>query len=411
MRLRHVTFSQALLAVGLICLTLALVVGWELIFWISIGRLVGAGPSIIGPTTTLAIALALALVVILVATRRLKARADGHPLSIGELVVVVGVLGLLLAALFSFQSVVSMATAEWLKHEGLTEEQSRVEFLYLEQLGSLWNVLPSYLYHFSSGRPFSSPPPYGETIVFQAAAFVVPCAVILAGMRRRATDLRAAGGPVLAPSATQLAMCLCLLGLTAWFATAPVTYYSISVENSFSLYREWSKHWVDLAFFAAGGGGPVLALIFLLALRRRNPEVQAANGLLAALGLVALTAGSAAGLYSLELLVVLAPLLLAGLVWTLWFARPVRNGGHGAVGTGYVLLAAASVGLMVLVTELPLALDAVARWRLVELPSAGTPPYGVLIAMPAVAGATNLALLALAVRYLGAGGGGAEGAP
>ncbi|MXY87914.1 MAG: hypothetical protein F4Y92_03535 [Dehalococcoidia bacterium] len=398
--MRSITFGQALLAVGLIGLTLILTLGWELIFWVLIGDLAEVGPSILGPTTMLAIAFAFALVVIGVGVSRLTTGADTQPLTFAEMLVVVGVLGLLLAALFSFQSVVSMATAEWLGDERLTAEKGRLERSYLEQLGNFVRVLPSYLAYFSSGRFPVSPPSYSGALAIQVCAFLVPCAVILAGMKRRVSDLPRRA----APTAAQLAMCICLLGLTTWLAIAPVTFYSIALENSFfSRAAAWSQHWVDLTFFAVGGAGPALALIFLLVLPWRNPGGGGTSWVLAPAGLVALTVASATSLHTWALFAVLAALLLTGLFRIYWLARPSGNDSEAVLSTPHVLAAVAAVGLLVLVVTLPQVFDAAARWRLADLHYGHLPHYGSLIALPAIACAINVALLALALRAQGGG--------
>ncbi|MYH68350.1 MAG: hypothetical protein F4152_07355 [Dehalococcoidia bacterium] len=402
--MRSITFGQALLAVGLIGLTLILTLGWELIFWVLIGDLAEVGPSILGPTTMLAIAFAFALVVIGVGVSRLTTGADTQPLTFAEMLVVVGVLGLLLAALFSFQSVVSMAIAEWLQDGSSTPEKSRLERSYLEQLGNFVRVLPSYLAYFSSGRFPVSPPSYSGAVAIQVFAFLVPCAVIGAGMKRRVGDFRREAAPAQVPTAAQLAMCLSLLGLTAWLAIAPVTLYSIALENSFfSRAAAWSQHWVDLTFFAVGGAGPALALIFLLVLPWRNRGSGGTSWVLAPAGLVALTVASATSLHTWALFAVLAAFLLTGLFRIYWLARPSGNDSEAVLSTPHVLAAVAAVGLLVLVVTLPQVFDAAARWRLADLHYGHLPHYGSLIALPAIACAINVALLALALRAQGGG--------
>ena len=68
-----------------------------------------------------------------------------------------------------------------------------------------------------------------------------------------------------------------------------------------------------------------------------------------------------------------------------------------------MLAAVAAVGLLVLVVTLPQVFDAAARWRLADLHYGHLPHYGSLIALPAIACAINVALLALALRAQGGG--------
>ena len=381
-----------------------LTLGWELILWIFIGRLAGDGPPIVGPVAVLAVAFALALAVIVVAARRLRADADAHPLTFAELLVVVGVLGLLVAALLSFQCVVTIAMAEWLRFSSLTPEGRHLRFAYLDELGNFATVLPAYIAVFSSGGPILHPPSHSGTVAIQIFSFVVPCAVILSGMRMRVADLRAGADQIRPPNAFQVATCLSVLALTFWCSIAPVTFYTIAAENSFFLYDDFGYHSIDLAFFAVGGAGPVLALLFLLARRRRTLEAGNTTWLLIPAGLAALTTGSAAGSHSLPLLALLAAALLAGLFWAYGVAGPSRHDGDEVAGAGHLLAAVAALGLVILVAALPEAIDAIARWRLFGQYDPEMPPYGFLIVMPAVACAINFGLLTLALRYLGAAG-------
>ena len=401
-RVRFITFHQTLLAVGLVGLTLMLAVGWELILWISIGHSAGSGPSPIGPVTMLAVAFALALAVIVVAARRLRASAADHPLAFGELLVVVGVLGLLVTALLASQSVVTMATAEWYRDPLSASPAGReFRFLYSEDTGNLRGFLPPHMEVFNLGGPFRRAPSYGSSVALQVVAFLLPLLVLGLGMWKRWREASGPAGEARSLEVSHVAMALVLFGLVIACANSPVAMYIVSAENSsyFNDLRYGSRA-IDLGFFAAGFGGPALALAILLGWRRGFLGTDVSPLLPVVVGVAALTTASAAASHSLSLLALVVGIMLAGYLWANGLGGTQGNEGRSRVTTGQLLVAVAAIGLAMLVVAMPSAIDLIARWRLIGQHSPEQAPYGLLTVMPALACAINFGLLALSLRYL-----------
>ena len=399
--MRSITFPQALLAVGLIGLTLMLTLGWELILWTFIGHSAGSGPSIIGPVTMLVIAFALALAAIAVAARRLRAGADSHPLAFGELLVVVGVLGLLITTLLASQSVATMATAEWYEHLLSGGPDGRdFRFRYSEDTRNLRGFLPPYMEVFNLGGPFRPPPSYGSSVALQVVAFLLPLLVLGLGMWKRWREASGPAGEARSLEVSHVAMALVLFGLVIACANSPVAMYIVSAENSHFNDLRYGSRAIDLGFFAARLGGPTLALAILIGWRRGFLGSDVSPLLPVVVGVAGLTTASAAVSHSMSLLALVVGIMLAGYLWANGLGGTQGNEGRSPVTTGHLLVAVAAIGLAMLVVAMPSAIDLIARWRLIGQHTPGQAPYGLLTVMPALACAINFGLLALSLRYL-----------
>lgn len=113
---KYVTFNQALLAVGLLGLTLALTNGEGNSFGIAASLLVDDGPAIGGPLVLLAVSIALPLVILAVAVGRSAAASGGKagvPLTYAEARIAIALTGLSLLASFAPQLVTANTNAGW----------------------------------------------------------------------------------------------------------------------------------------------------------------------------------------------------------------------------------------------------------------------------------------------------------
>ena len=122
--MRSVTFNQALLAVGLIGLTLALILGQGNSFAIVAARLVEDGPSIVGPVVLLVVSFAIPLAVLATAWRRMASRERGGEaegaLGYGEARIIIGLVGLILVTTFAPQVFTANAAAGWEVSDSIT---------------------------------------------------------------------------------------------------------------------------------------------------------------------------------------------------------------------------------------------------------------------------------------------------
>lgn len=389
--MKHLTFHQALLAAGLIGLTLMLALGWELILWISIGSSAGAGPSIIGPTAMLATAFALALAVIVVAARRLRVGVDSHALTFAELITVVGVLGLLIATLLASQSLAMMVTAEWY-------ETSRLGGEYFQVASSIGHRLPSHL-ELTWNRWGEYSPSYTGSAVLQVVALVLPLLVAGLGMRRRQREQAAPGSAARPVEPHHVAAGLALFGLLVAFAASPVVLYDVALERSVFDYHWAGYPFFDLALLAAGLAGPALALVVLLARRRGAPGPASPALLLLVAVLVGLTTCIATS-HTLPLLALVVATSLAGLMWIHLAGSGVERGRRGVLPAGQLLAAVAALGLMISFVAMPAASIAINQWRMAIGYGQVTSPYEPMIVMPAIAFVLQVALLAMAFRKL-----------
>ncbi len=112
--MRSISFGQALLAVGLIGLTLPLTAGQGGLSYVGAAYSAVGGPSPIGPIMALAATLAVAIVILVTGLARIRAEEGaGAPLTYPQLLVTIGLLGLLVAGALSPMSVVFSIATGW----------------------------------------------------------------------------------------------------------------------------------------------------------------------------------------------------------------------------------------------------------------------------------------------------------
>lgn len=112
--MRSISFGQALLAVGLIGLTLPLTAGQGGLSYVGAAYSAEGGPSPVGPIVALAAALAVAIAILVTGLARVRAEEGaGAPLTYPQLLVTIGLLGLLVAGALSPMSVVFSIATGW----------------------------------------------------------------------------------------------------------------------------------------------------------------------------------------------------------------------------------------------------------------------------------------------------------
>ncbi len=115
--MKYVTFNQALLAVGLLSLTIALTNAEGNSFGIAASLLVDDGPSIGAPVVLLAVSIALPLIILAIAIGRMSTAAPGgeagDPLTYAEARIAIALTGLSLLASFAPQLVTANTNAGW----------------------------------------------------------------------------------------------------------------------------------------------------------------------------------------------------------------------------------------------------------------------------------------------------------
>ncbi|MXW25892.1 MAG: hypothetical protein F4Z77_06320 [Dehalococcoidia bacterium] len=179
--MRSITFSQALLAVGLIGLTLPLTVGQNGIFHVSAAYAFEGGPSPVGLILALAATLAVAIAILVVGLMRTRAAAGEAPLTYPQLLVTIGLFGLLVAGSLSPTSLAFSIVTGW--------DES-----------SWWTSA------------------HAGPLALQLGALAIPLLVIasnLKGALRRSPSVEG-------EAATKPLTCLAVLTLVATFAAAPV---------------------------------------------------------------------------------------------------------------------------------------------------------------------------------------------
>ena len=114
--MKYVTFNQALLAVGLVGLVVALNFLEGNSFAIAASLLVDDGPSIAGPVVLMAVSLAIPLATLAACCLRMGSESgdnDPAPLSYAQARLIIGLAGLILLAAVAPQVIVAGSVAEW----------------------------------------------------------------------------------------------------------------------------------------------------------------------------------------------------------------------------------------------------------------------------------------------------------
>ncbi len=191
--MKSITFSQALLAVGLIGLSLPLTVGQGGLSYIGAAYAVEGGPSPVGPIAALAATLAVAIAILVVGVVRIRAEpAAEAPLTYAQVLVTIGLLGLLVAGSLSPISVVFSIVTGWDK-------------------GSWWTSADA------------------GPLALQAGAFAIPLLVIASNLKGALRGPSTEGEGITRPFT-----CLAVLTLVFAIAAAPVGVIRPLVHGLFS---------------------------------------------------------------------------------------------------------------------------------------------------------------------------------
>ena len=353
--MRFVTFHQALLAVGLVGLTLATALGAGTVPMI-VGARSGFDDSGIGPSTTAAILLQAAAFAIpfvaLVAAGLQGQENRSNRLTFSQLLTVTGLLGLVIVGTQAPQVAVHVAEFVW---RGTNSD-------------------------------------YWAPLALQVVAFMVPL-VLIGAARFRALRIRQSAeenGDAI--TFARLVRCLALLALAIAVAAAPATANDIvrtlEIEEGASLAMAANA-------FVALGAGVVILLTVLALLRDReerlaggpdSPRLPAIAGLLG-LGVVA------ASYQSTALLLVGALAVILGLFWLNAVQAGSEDVEHRPLHSGWLLGTAAVAGLALVATHTLPPISAIA----IDV-GAGASIAALVLLLAAYA--MNVALLAVAIRKL-----------
>ena len=280
--MKSITFSQALVAVGLIGLTFALSMGHSGVQFIGAAYAVEGGPSPIPPIVALAATLAVAIVILVTGLAQRRAEEAEASLTDTQLLVSIGLLGLLVAGALSPMALIFSIVTGW--HDS-----------------SWWTSTDA------------------GPLALQLGAFAIPLFVIVSNLKGAQRDPSVAGDGISRPFT-----CLAVLTLVIAGATAPVgvirplphfvfsgrySLESLDGPTLIGLEIGMAPALVSLALAALAF--PVAVLLVL----RWKKEVLASSAYTGALVITAvLLVGSAGGL-GLPLLLVGIP--LAALLWPL----------------------------------------------------------------------------------------------
>ncbi|MCY3647207.1 MAG: hypothetical protein OXH07_09565 [Chloroflexi bacterium] len=174
--MKYVTFNQALLAVGLLGLTLALTNAEGNSFGIAASLLVDDGPSIGAPVVLLAVSIALPLIILAVAIGRLSTATAGgearEPLTYAEARIAIALTGLSLLASFAPQLVTVNTNAGW--------DESILSVVYLV----VALVILAAILGIALGDRTREPGPFGLPQVLRCVALIalVIAAVVAPGL-------------------------------------------------------------------------------------------------------------------------------------------------------------------------------------------------------------------------------------
>lgn len=380
--MRSITFGQALLAVGLIGLTLALVVGWEVTVWIAVGEAAGGGPSIVAPVLALAVALVVALGAIVVGVRRLRAESAASPLARSELLVATGLLGLLIVTASSSQTFLVLATAEWLGG-WISPDEAAIQHRFGELVRNLSQMLPLRVIRFTG---LGSPPSYDGALAVQVASLVVPLVVLATGFAIGRKEAPPGDHAAPAPGRGLVAVVGSLFALFIGCAAGPFLTYDLALKDSFYNSYRFGNYIAEYLTLLVGYAVPVAALAWLAWRRGRESSRDAAWApvLVAFLGLGACAAG---WVHSRELLMVAVGVPLACLLWAALARAPA------IVTLGHVLIGAVLVNFMILGAITPVAVNTLALW------TERNPAYGWLVAILIAAFGIQGVVLAVVAKW------------
>lgn len=407
--MKAISFPHALVAAGLLTLTLALVAGLLTIPWLDISGLamgvagygpdrgpVG-GPSVVAPTSVL-----IATIVVGLATLCWglgQARGDGgtKELTFAQALVVGGLLGLGITGALAMWPAFFMAVSEWC-------ERVRAVGSFAETLCSMPDSRRGYqVLNIGLEPPHSY---YAGMLVMQVVAAALPVVVLGEGLRRLRRD-RMAGPAAGGITRSQGVVVLALLSFMVACAAAPTSIESI--EFAVGLGEGWQPaHLVvaELGTLGIGCAVPIV-ILFLVAVGHRWGRAPASAWLPVAMALLTFAlagataadpadhAHAAGGWPAFEYFrLTVVGIALAGLVWAALVCSALAGETGGLLSLGQVLGVIALVGLMLVGSATRGAVNTFEAFRFVDV------THGWLIVTLAAAYAINLGILAAAVWRL-----------
>lgn len=290
-RVKYVTFDQALLAVGLVGLTIALTYGEGNLFAIAAALLVEDGPSIVAPLVLLAVSAAIPFGLLAVVLWRMGTGSGGGegavPLTYPQARLIIGLAGLMLLVALTPQVLVANSA-----------------------LG--WDAVAL------------------DSIVYLAVAGVIVAAILGSAL----WSLRSDAGPF---DRSRLLICLGLIALIVVAAAAPAL-NSIAVIGAEDDPELWAFG-VKLGRRLYAAALLLLTLAVLLGLRLRGDL-----GTGPTVAVVALLAGIAVSAYLYATFLIGVP--LAVLAVTSYFAARADGGTTGPVRSGPLLVSLGVLGLL-----------------------------------------------------------------
>ena len=412
--MKSIRFSHALVATGLLTLTLALVAALLTLPWFDISGIVmgtsGAGPdrrtvggpSVVAPTSVLIATIVVGLATLSWGLRQARRDGPGQELTFSQALVVAGLLGLGTTGALAMWPAFYMAAADWCERVTVVGPYSAS---YSNAFCSLPDSMRGYrVLRLGLGEPQLS---YTGMLVMQVVAVSLPLAVLGEGFRRLRRD-RMAGGPAAGGLArSHVVVLLALLSFMVACAAAPPSIESI--DFAVGLSQGWRNAPLvvpELVTLGVGCGVP-LAILLLAAVRHRWARGNASVWLPVATALLVFAlAGTAAadpadtshgvlgrpGVEYFRLAVV--GTVVAGLVWGALSGSTQRGEARGFWSLGEVLGVVAVIGLMLLASATRGAVNQFEFARLGEV------THTWLIATLAAAYAVNLGVLAAAVWRL-----------
>ena len=307
--MKSITFGQALVAAGLVGLTLPLTIGQTNILYISAAYTFEGGPSPVGPIVALAATLAVAIVILVTGVARMRSGEAEAPLTHRDLLVAIGLLGLLMAGAFSPTSLVFSIVTGW-------EERS------------WWTSVDT------------------GPLALQFGAFVIPLVVIVRNLRGARQGPSAEGG-----GTTGLLTSLTVLTLVTTAATAPAGVIRPLPHLVFS--GAWNVDGLGERYIVGLEVGMAPALVSLvlgalaiplaaLVLLRWKGSRFSCTGLLV---IAAALLGGSAGIYGVTLLLLFG-IPVAALYWSLARGQSSEDQ-PGRVNNGQLLAGVALICLAV----------------------------------------------------------------
>ena len=400
--MRSITFPQALLAAGFVGFTLVLMKAWEFALWASIIDSFEGSPSTTAPLVMLVVALGVSLLAVAVAAMRMRGGGDHYALTQHQLLAVIAVFALVVAAALSTQLLSMIALSEWMLGDYSPQRTQEAES-YVFRSSGLGRSLPSHLSLFAitPGDYFTEFPSYRVALTAQVVALALPLGLLGYSLWRLRRSRVGAATPPDAVPPIDIATCAAVLALCVGCAVAPTIIYKITVSQTLLKDIQGVSTASDLIPLVIAVVVPLLVLLARLVARLKAATQSAwALVLIALLALATAGVGPASSnpslLVALLAIVLLAPSLEALNRWD------PSVGIAGDASAGWLLATTAVAGLAVVVAATPTIIQAVSVWRFVADHWLTDFPHGWLVVVPAAAYVLHCVILAVAIQRLGA---------